>query len=48
MAEETVTLTINGREATVPKGTLLVEAAKQAGIEIPAGGGTTNCPRVPS
>src|SRR5436305_81922 len=33
--EERVTLTINGREVSVPKGTLVVEAAKQAGIEIP-------------
>src|SRR5436305_14763151 len=33
--EERVTLTINGREVSVPKGTLLVEAARQAGIEIP-------------
>ena len=32
---ETVTLTINGREVTVPKGTLVVEAAKTVGIEIP-------------
>lgn len=31
----TVTLTIDGRQATVPKGTLIVEAAKQVGIEIP-------------
>ena len=29
------TLTIDGREATVPKGTLIVEAAKRVGIEIP-------------
>src|SRR5437762_9410059 len=35
MADELVTVTINGREATVPKGTLLIEAAKQVGIEIP-------------
>src|SRR3954466_5971841 len=35
MAEDLVTLTINGREVQVPKGTLLVEAAKLAGIEIP-------------
>jgi NADH-quinone oxidoreductase subunit G len=32
---ETVTVTINGREATVPKGMSLVEAAAEAGIEIP-------------
>ncbi|HEY8600345.1 MAG TPA: 2Fe-2S iron-sulfur cluster-binding protein, partial [Thermomicrobiales bacterium] len=31
----TVTLTIDEREVTVPKGTLLVEAAKSAGIDIP-------------
>ena len=31
----TVTLTIDEREITVPKGTLLVEAAKSAGIDIP-------------
>jgi NADH-quinone oxidoreductase subunit G len=30
-----VTLTIDGREVTVPKGTLVVEAAKTVGIEIP-------------
>ena len=32
---ETVTLTVDGREVTVPKGTGLVEAALAAGIEIP-------------
>ncbi len=31
----TVTLTINGREVTVPKGTTVLEAAKSVGIEIP-------------
>src|SRR5262249_17956032 len=31
----TVNLTINGRKVAVPKGTLLVEAAKVAGFEIP-------------
>src|SRR3954464_13215710 len=31
----TVTVTINGREATVPKGRSLVEAAAEAGIEVP-------------
>src|SRR3972149_1635586 len=31
----TVTLTINGREVTVPKGTTVLEAAKSIGIEIP-------------
>jgi len=30
-----VTLTIDGQSVTVAKGTLLVEAARQAGIEIP-------------
>ena len=28
-----ITLTINGREVQVPKGTLVVEAARQIGIE---------------
>jgi NADH-quinone oxidoreductase subunit G len=32
---DTVTLTINGRETTVPKGMSLVEAAAEAGIEVP-------------
>ena len=31
----TVTLFIDGRQVTVPEGTLIVEAAKQIGIEIP-------------
>src|SRR5208283_5886403 len=31
-----VTFTIDGRSATVPAGTLLIEAAKQVGIEIPS------------
>ena len=31
----TVTLSINGREVTVPKGMSLVEAAAEAGIEVP-------------
>jgi NADH-quinone oxidoreductase subunit G len=31
----TVTLTVDGREVTVPAGTLVVEAARQLGIEIP-------------
>ena len=35
-AAEPVTLTINGREVKVPPGTLVIEAAKQAGIEIPS------------
>ncbi len=33
--QQLVTVTIDGRTVQVPKGTLLVEAAKQAGIEIP-------------
>ena len=36
MAErEQVTLTIEGLEVTVPKGTMIIEAAKQAGVLIP-------------
>ncbi len=35
MAEKTVSLTIQGLEVTVPAGTFLVDAAKQAGIYIP-------------
>lgn len=35
MAEELVELTIDGVTVAVPKGTLIVEAAKRAGIEIP-------------
>jgi NADH-quinone oxidoreductase chain G len=31
----TATLTIDGQEVTVPKGTLLIEAAKSVGIDIP-------------
>jgi len=34
-AVETVTLTIDGTEVTVPKGTLIIRAAEQVGIEIP-------------
>jgi len=34
-APDGVTLTIDGRSVTVPKGTLVVEAAKQLAIEIP-------------
>ena len=33
--EATVTLTIDGRSVTVPKGTTILDAAAQAGIEIP-------------
>jgi NADH dehydrogenase/NADH:ubiquinone oxidoreductase subunit G len=32
---ETVTLTIDGQEVTVPKGTTILDAAAQVGIEIP-------------
>ena len=32
---ETVTLTIDGREVTVPKGMTILDAAAQLGIEIP-------------
>ncbi|NIM92836.1 MAG: NADH-quinone oxidoreductase subunit NuoG [Anaerolineales bacterium] len=35
MSEPIVTLTIDGVEVSVPKGTLLVDAAKQVGIDIP-------------
>lgn len=31
----TVTLTIDGQSVSVPKGTLLIEAAKQAGVDVP-------------
>lgn len=33
--EKTVTLTIDGHEVTVPEGTTLLDAAQQAGVEIP-------------
>jgi NADH-quinone oxidoreductase subunit G len=33
--QKQVTLTIDGREVTVPEGTLIVDAAKQLGIDIP-------------
>ena len=36
MAEELVELTIDGVAVAVPKGTLIVEAAKKAGVEIPS------------
>ncbi|HEY9288119.1 MAG TPA: molybdopterin-dependent oxidoreductase [Candidatus Dormibacteraeota bacterium] len=32
---ETVTLTVNGQSVTVPKGTLILDAAKAVGIDIP-------------
>src|SRR5712691_4962628 len=35
MPGDLVTLTINGQAVTVPKGILLVEAARQASVEIP-------------
>jgi NADH-quinone oxidoreductase subunit G len=35
MAGPMVTLTIDGKEVTVPKGTLIIRAAEQLGIEIP-------------
>lgn len=35
MSEEMVTLTIDGMSVTVEKGTLLVDAAKRVGVEIP-------------
>ncbi|MGC4176071.1 NADH-quinone oxidoreductase subunit G [Demequina sp.] len=34
-AVDTVTLTIDGTEVTVPKGTLIIRAAEQVGIDIP-------------
>ena len=33
---QTITFTLNGQKLTVPKNTLVIEAAKQAGIEIPS------------
>lgn len=35
MTEDNVTLTIQGLEVTVPKGTMVVDAAKKAGVYIP-------------
>jgi NADH-quinone oxidoreductase subunit G len=35
VATEEVTLTINGQSVTVPKGTLILDAAKKLGIDIP-------------
>ena len=35
MTDELVTLTIDGKEISVPKGTLIIRAAEQLGIEIP-------------
>ena len=34
-AQDLVTLTIDGREVSVPKGTLIIRAAEQTGVEIP-------------
>ena len=38
MAEDLVELTIDGIPIAVPKGTLIVEAAKQAGVVTMGGG----------
>ncbi len=35
MSEQTVTLTVDGKEVIVPAGTLVIRAAEQVGIEIP-------------
>jgi len=35
MSQELVTLTIDGREVSVPKGTTIIEAAKQIGTRVP-------------
>jgi len=35
VSEQVVTLTIDGKEITVPRGTLIIRAAEQLGIEIP-------------
>ncbi|MCA9722060.1 MAG: (2Fe-2S)-binding protein, partial [Gemmatimonadetes bacterium] len=35
MADPTVRLTIDGTSVEVPKGTMLIEAAKQAGVVVP-------------
>jgi NADH-quinone oxidoreductase subunit G len=35
VSDEQVTLTVDGKEVTVPKGTLVIRAAEQLGIEIP-------------
>jgi predicted molibdopterin-dependent oxidoreductase YjgC len=42
VATNTVTLTINGQSVTVPKGTLLIEAAKNAGADVPISAITPN------
>lgn len=33
--EELVTLTVDGREVSVPKGTLIIRAAEKVGVHIP-------------
>ncbi|HEY7763208.1 MAG TPA: 2Fe-2S iron-sulfur cluster-binding protein, partial [Actinomycetota bacterium] len=33
--ERSVTLTIDGKQVTVPAGTLIIRAAEQVGVEIP-------------
>jgi len=35
VSADLVTLTIDGKEVTVPKGTLIIRAAEQVGVEIP-------------
>ena len=35
MADELVNVTIDGMQIAVPKGTLIIEAAKQAGLLVP-------------
>ncbi|MEX2275660.1 MAG: 2Fe-2S iron-sulfur cluster-binding protein, partial [Actinomycetota bacterium] len=35
VVDDAVSLTIDGKEVTVPKGTLIIRAAEQLGIEIP-------------
>ena len=35
MSADLVTLTIDGTEVTVPKGTLIIRAAEQVGVEVP-------------
>src|SRR5947208_13881459 len=35
MASDLVTLTVDGKEVTVAKGTLIIRAAEQLGVEIP-------------
>ena len=35
MSDDTITLTIDGKEVSVPAGTLIIRAAEQLGIEIP-------------